>query len=44
MIARQLLAKVIPQIEDVLAAGEMPKPPRPPEAAGPPFANTGAGP
>ncbi len=39
-----LLAKIIPQIEDVLAAGELPKPPPPPEAAGPAFAEPGEGP
>ncbi len=32
-----LLAKIIPQIEEVLAAGELSKPPPPPEAAGPAF-------
>ena len=32
-----LLGRIIPQIEEVLAAGELPKPDRPPEAAGPAF-------
>lgn len=39
-----LLAKVIPQIEQVLSAGDLPKPPPPPEAAGPAFANPEEGP
>ncbi len=39
-----LLAKIIPQIEEVLAAGELPKPPPPPEAAGPAFADPEDGP
>jgi len=39
-----LLARIIPQIEEVLAAGEMPKPPPPPEAAGPAFADPEEGP
>lgn len=32
-----LLAKIIPQIEEVLSAGELPMPEPPPEAAGPAF-------
>lgn len=32
-----LLSKIIPQIEDVLAAGELPKPEPPPDAVGPAF-------
>ena len=32
-----LLGQIIPQIEEVLSAGELPKPDRPPEAAGPAF-------
>jgi len=39
-----LLTKIIPQIEEVLAAGELPKPPPPPEAAGPAFADPEEGP
>jgi CRISP-associated protein Cas1 len=39
-----LLAKIIPQIEEVLSAGELPKPPPPPEAAGPAFADAEDGP
>jgi CRISPR-associated protein Cas1 len=33
-----LLAKIIPQIDDVLSAGELPRPEPPPEALGPAFA------
>ena len=32
-----LLAKIIPGIEEVLAAGELPRPEPPPEALGPAF-------
>ena len=39
-----LLARIIPQIEEVLAAGELPPPPPPPEAAGPAFADPEEGP
>lgn len=39
-----LLSKIIPQIEDVLAAGELPKPTPPPEAAGPAFPDPEVGP
>lgn len=39
-----LLGKIIPQIEEVLAAGELPKPPPPPEAAGPAFPDPEDGP
>lgn len=39
-----LLSKIIPQIEAVLAAGELPRPPPPPEAAGPAFADPEEGP
>lgn len=39
-----LLARIIPQIEEVLAAGELPKPPPPPEAAGPAFPDPEDGP
>lgn len=39
-----LLAKIIPQIEEVLTAGELSKPPRPLEAAGPAFADPEEGP
>ena len=39
-----LLARIIPQIEEVLAAGELPKPLPPPEAAGPAFADPEEGP
>ena len=39
-----LLGRIIPQIEEVLAAGELPKPPPPPEAAGPAFADPEDGP
>ena len=39
-----LLSKIIPQIEEVLAAGELAKPPPPPEAAGPAFADPEEGP
>jgi len=39
-----LLAKIIPQIEEVLAAGELPKPAPPPEAAGPAFPDPEEGP
>ena len=34
-----LLGKIIPQIEDVLSAGDLPKPVPPPEAIGPAFAD-----
>lgn len=39
-----LLAKIIPQIEEVLEAGELPRPPPPPEAAGPAFEGPEDGP
>lgn len=39
-----LLARIIPQIEEVLAAGELPRPPPPPEAAGPAFPDPEVGP
>lgn len=39
-----LLAKMIPQIEEVLAAGDLPRPDPPPEAAGPAFADPEDGP
>jgi CRISPR-associated protein Cas1 len=39
-----LLAQIIPQIEEVLTAGELPLPPPPPEAAGPAFPDPGEGP
>jgi CRISPR-associated protein Cas1 len=39
-----LLQKIVPQIEEVLSAGELPKPPPPPEAAGPAFPDPGEGP
>jgi len=39
-----LLARLIPQIEEVLAAGELPRPDPPPEAAGPAFADPDEGP
>jgi CRISPR-associated protein Cas1 len=39
-----LLSKIIPQIEDVLSAGEVPRPPPPSEAAGPAFADPDDGP
>lgn len=39
-----LLAKIIPQIEEVLEAGELPRPPPPPEAAGPAFPDPEVGP
>ena len=39
-----LLARIIPQIEEVLAAGALPPPPPPPEAAGPAFADPEEGP
>ncbi len=39
-----LLSKIIPQIEEVLDAGELPRPPPPPEAAGPAFADPEEGP
>lgn len=39
-----LLARIIPQIEEVLSAGELPKPPPPPEAAGPAFPDPEEGP
>ena len=37
-----LLSRIIPQIEEVLAAGEMPRPDPPPEAAGPAFEDPAA--
>ncbi|WP_211356341.1 type I-E CRISPR-associated endonuclease Cas1e [Oceanicella actignis] len=40
----RLLEKIIPQIEEVLSAGELPRPPAPPEAAGPAFADPQEGP
>lgn len=40
----RLLEKVIPQIEEVLSAGELPRPAPPPEAAGPAFADPEEGP
>ncbi|EPX84375.1 CRISPR-associated protein, Cas1 family [Rubellimicrobium thermophilum DSM 16684] len=40
----RLLERIIPQIEDVLSAGELPKPPPPPEAAGPAFPDPEDGP
>lgn len=39
-----LLGKIIPQIEEVLQAGELPPPPPPPEAAGPAFPDPEVGP
>jgi CRISPR-associated protein Cas1 len=39
-----LLAKIIPQIEDVLSAGDLPKPAPPPEAAEPAFSDAEEGP
>ena len=39
-----LLGKIIPQIEEVLEAGELPRPPPPPEAAGPAFEGPEDGP
>lgn len=39
-----LLAKIIPQIEEVLSAGELPRPKPPPEAAGPAFPDPEEGP
>ncbi|MGV6819046.1 MAG: type I-E CRISPR-associated endonuclease Cas1e [Parvularcula sp.] len=39
-----LLSKIIPQIEEVLAAGELKKPDPPPEAAGPAFVEEEEGP
>ena len=39
-----LLARIIPQIEEVLAAGALSPPPPPPEAAGPAFADPEEGP
>jgi len=36
--------RLIPQIEEVLAAGELPRPDPPPEAAGPAFADPDEGP
>jgi len=39
-----LLAKIIPQIEEVLSAGDLPPPAPPPEAAGPAFPDPEAGP
>ncbi|PIV75009.1 MAG: subtype I-E CRISPR-associated endonuclease Cas1 [Rhodobacteraceae bacterium CG17_big_fil_post_rev_8_21_14_2_50_65_11] len=38
-----LLSRIIPQIEEVLAAGELPRPDPPPEALGPAFENPEAG-
>ena len=38
-----LLARMIPQIEDVLSAGELPRPEPPPEALGPAFRDEEAG-
>ena len=38
-----LLAKIIPQIEEVLEAGGLPRPAPPPEAVGPAFADPGEG-
>jgi len=39
-----LLARIIPQIEEVLEAGALPRPAPPPEAAGPAFADPEEGP
>jgi len=39
-----LLGKIIPQIEEVLEAGELPRPTPPPEAAGPAFPDPEVGP
>jgi len=39
-----LLTRIIPQIEEVLSAGDLPKPLPPPEAAGPAIANPEEGP
>lgn len=39
-----LLAKIIPQIEEVLSAGDLAKPPPPPAAAGPAFPDPEVGP
>lgn len=39
-----LLQRIIPQIEEVLSAGDLPRPPPPPEAAGPAFPDAGGGP
>ncbi|MCC5993014.1 MAG: type I-E CRISPR-associated endonuclease Cas1 [Rhodobacteraceae bacterium] len=39
-----LLGRIIPQIEEVLRAGELPPPPPPPEAAGPAFPDPEVGP
>jgi CRISPR-associated protein Cas1 len=39
-----LLARIIPQIEEVLSAGDLPRPPPPPEAAGPAFPDPEEGP
>ena len=38
-----LLARMIPQFEDVLSAGELPRPEPPPEALGPAFRDEEAG-
>ncbi len=38
-----LLEKIIPQIEEVLSAGDLPRPKPPPEAAGPAFADPETG-
>ena len=38
-----LLSRIIPQIEEVLAAGELPRPDPPPEALGPAFDDGEAG-
>ncbi len=40
----KLLERIIPGIEEVLAAGELPRPEPPPEAAGPAFADPEEGP
>lgn len=40
----RLLERIIPGIEEVLAAGELPRPEPPPEAAGPAFADPEEGP
>jgi CRISP-associated protein Cas1 len=40
----RLLEKIIPQIEDLLEAAELPRPPPPPEAAGPAFPDPEVGP
>jgi len=38
-----LLARIIPVIDEVLAAGELPRPATPPEASGPAFPDAGSG-